>query len=226
MDSSDPLRTRSPVPATDFERVRLLCDSDRAEGRTGIRSWRGSRWRAGTPGSRLRELSRGCHDGSSSSLEGRQRLASRGSRPCRRLRGNRGSAPGTPPRRRRRRSRATPSTRESPRLFVRTGGGPWRLDYTPGAQARDRIGEERQSTRAVPSAKEIGSAAALRIGELVPISAVPKRPFAFDVVILVVYMLCVGLPIALSVSRSAPWSHHKPHPRQPHERIIPRDDRG
>jgi len=39
---------------------------------------------------------------------------------------------------------------------------------------------------------------------VVPLSAVPKRPFAFDVVILVVHMICVGLPIALSVSRSAP----------------------
>ncbi|MGH9391193.1 MAG: hypothetical protein ACRD1Z_16405, partial [Vicinamibacteria bacterium] len=39
---------------------------------------------------------------------------------------------------------------------------------------------------------------------VVPLSAVPKHPFAFDVVILLVHMICVGLPIALSVSRSAP----------------------
>lgn len=39
---------------------------------------------------------------------------------------------------------------------------------------------------------------------VVPLSAVPARPFAFDVVILVVHMICVGLPIALSVSLSSP----------------------
>jgi len=39
---------------------------------------------------------------------------------------------------------------------------------------------------------------------VVPLSAVPKRAFTFDAVILVVHMVCVGLPIALSVSRSAP----------------------
>jgi hypothetical protein len=39
---------------------------------------------------------------------------------------------------------------------------------------------------------------------VLPLSAVPRRPFTFDVIILAVHMVCVGLPIALSVSRSAP----------------------
>lgn len=36
------------------------------------------------------------------------------------------------------------------------------------------------------------------------LAGLPKRPFTFDVVILLVHMICVGLPIALSVSRAAP----------------------
>jgi hypothetical protein len=36
------------------------------------------------------------------------------------------------------------------------------------------------------------------------LSAFPKRPFALDAVIVVVHMLCVGLPIALAVRRWAP----------------------
>ena len=39
---------------------------------------------------------------------------------------------------------------------------------------------------------------------VLPLSAVPKRPFNLDVVILFVPMVGVGLPIALSVRRSAP----------------------
>jgi uncharacterized membrane protein YagU involved in acid resistance len=39
---------------------------------------------------------------------------------------------------------------------------------------------------------------------VLPLSAVAKRPFAFDVVILAVHMICVGLPIGFLVSRSEP----------------------
>jgi len=39
---------------------------------------------------------------------------------------------------------------------------------------------------------------------VLPLSAFPARPFSLDIVILVVHMGCVGIPIALSVSRSAP----------------------
>jgi hypothetical protein len=41
---------------------------------------------------------------------------------------------------------------------------------------------------------------------VLPLSAFPRRPFALDVVILGVHLVCVGLPIALSVSRWAPES--------------------
>ncbi len=37
---------------------------------------------------------------------------------------------------------------------------------------------------------------------VLPLSAVRSRPFALDVVVLMVHMICVGLPIALAVSRS------------------------
>jgi hypothetical protein len=59
--------------------------------------------------------------------------------------------------------------------------------------------------RPVLSGMAYGAAVYLIMNLVVlPLSAVPKRPFAFDVVILIVHMFCVGLPIALSVSRSAP----------------------
>ena len=61
------------------------------------------------------------------------------------------------------------------------------------------------SHRPVLSGMAYGAAVYLMMNLVVlPLSSFPKRPFAFDVVILIVHMFCVGLPIALSVSRSAP----------------------
>jgi hypothetical protein len=58
------------------------------------------------------------------------------------------------------------------------------------------------SHRPVFSGMAYGAAVYLMMNlVVVPLSAVPKRPFAFDVVILVVHVFCVGLPIALSASR-------------------------
>jgi hypothetical protein len=39
---------------------------------------------------------------------------------------------------------------------------------------------------------------------ILPLSAFPARPFGLDIVILVVHVAFVGIPISLSVSRSAP----------------------
>ncbi len=41
---------------------------------------------------------------------------------------------------------------------------------------------------------------------VLPLSAFPSRPFSVDVVILIVHVICVGLPIALAVSRSSTTS--------------------
>ena len=39
---------------------------------------------------------------------------------------------------------------------------------------------------------------------VLPLSAVPLRPFSLDIVILIVHVVCVGIPIALAVSRYRP----------------------
>jgi hypothetical protein len=41
---------------------------------------------------------------------------------------------------------------------------------------------------------------------VLPLSAVARRPFALDPTLILVHMLCVGLPIALAVRRYAPES--------------------
>jgi hypothetical protein len=82
-------------------------------------------------------------------------------------------------------------------FFIACG---WAVVYY-GASRRLRV----LSSRPVPSGMAYGAAVYLMMNLVVlPLSAFPKRPFAFDVVILMVHMFCVGLPIAFSVSRSAP----------------------
>jgi hypothetical protein len=41
---------------------------------------------------------------------------------------------------------------------------------------------------------------------VLPLSAFPNRTFVIDVVMVAIHMVCVGLPIALSVRRWAPKS--------------------
>jgi hypothetical protein len=61
------------------------------------------------------------------------------------------------------------------------------------------------SRRPVPSGIAYGAVVYFLMNLVVlPLSAFPARPFRSDIVILVVHMGCVGVPIALSVSRSAP----------------------
>jgi len=61
------------------------------------------------------------------------------------------------------------------------------------------------SSRPVFSGMAYGAAVYFLMNLVVlPLSAFPARPFTFDAVILVVHLVCVGLPIALSVSRLAP----------------------
>jgi hypothetical protein len=72
-----------------------------------------------------------------------------------------------------------------------------------GASRRLRV----LSSRPVLSGMAYGAAVYLMMNfVVVPLSAVPKRPFVLEVavVILVVHMVCVGLPIALAVRRYAP----------------------
>ncbi len=45
---------------------------------------------------------------------------------------------------------------------------------------------------------------------VLPLSAVASRPFQLDVVILVVHVICVGIPIALAMSRAERSSRGTP----------------
>jgi hypothetical protein len=61
------------------------------------------------------------------------------------------------------------------------------------------------SRRAILSGMAYGVAVYFLMNLVVlPLSAIPKRPFAIDPVMVVIHMACVGLPIALAVRRWAP----------------------